>query len=136
MRNLLVVTGVLLALAPTAAWSFEGGRANSSSPNYWLAEPPRNLAPEEEIQSPAEMREAPAAKAPVASPVAPPLSPPPITEVPNLQAAHPNPEAIPSLASPPALESGASDKTASDLQLIPTNGEADGSGGPQLPPMP
>ena len=136
MRSLLIVTGFFLALAPTAAWSFEAGRANGSSSNYWLAEPPRNLAPEEEIQSPVEMREAPVAEPPVALPVISPSPPPPLADGPSPEVAQQEPELIPSLAAPPVLGSGAPERSAPDLHLAPTDGMADDGTAPQLPPMP
>ena len=142
MRNLLIMTGFLLALTPTAAWSFEGNRDTGSS-NYWLAEPPRNLAPEEEIASPAEMREAPAAESPAAPSAPPPLSPPPISGIPQVESPMPEPtqsEPESSLALPPALGAPPSvvtpDKGVPDLQLAPTGEEASGGPTPQLPPMP
>jgi len=140
MRNLLIMTGFLLALTPTAAWSFEGNRDTGSS-NYWLAEPPRNLAPEEEIASPAEMREAPAAEPQAAPPIAAPL--PPIQDIPSVGS--PEPEAAqgepePFLTTPPpvlsASQYGTPQQGSSDLNLAPAGEAANGGAAPQLPPMP
>lgn len=142
MRNLLIMTGFLLALTPTAAWSFDGGRDTGSS-NYWMAEPPRNLAPEEEIASPAEMREAPTVEPPAAPPVAAPLPPPPIQDVPSggapdLESAQGEPE--PFLTAPPTLGAPSygepSHQGTPALNLAPTGETAGGGEAPQLPPMP